>query len=93
MVKQLSVNYDIVCLDDQDESEDAETEWFRMAGLSDLVMSPSNTMMTSSESPAVAPAGPENFSSMTVLSTLTRPQREAVLRRISSFNRAQVCLK
>jgi len=30
---------------------------------------------------------------MTVLSTLTRPQREAVLRRISSFNRAQVSYK
>ena len=61
-----------------------------MAGLSDLVMSPSNTMITSADGTILSNPSSENLSSMTVLSTLTRPQREAVLRRISSFNRAQV---
>ena len=63
-----------------------------MAGLSDLVMTPSSSMVTSVDGAAPSRAAGENLSSMTVLSTLTRPQREAVLRRISSFNRAQVCI-
>lgn len=89
VVELLAVVY-IVLIFVEDHEEDAEAEWFRMAGLSDLVMSSSNTMLTSTDGTMLSHRGPDNLSSMTVLSTLTRPQREAVLRRISSFNRAQV---
>nr|XP_018673262.1 rho GTPase-activating protein 12 isoform X1 [Ciona intestinalis] len=75
--------------DDQDD--DGEADWLRLAGLSDLVVTGSTGMMASNQTPSSSSNRPsmDNLSSMTVLSTLTRPQREAVLRRITSFNRAQ----
>ncbi|XP_078480962.1 rho GTPase-activating protein 18 isoform X2 [Ciona intestinalis] len=74
--------------DDQDD--DGEADWLRLAGLSDLVVTGSTGMMASNQTPSSSNRpSMDNLSSMTVLSTLTRPQREAVLRRITSFNRAQ----
>ena len=76
---------------DDQEDDDREADWLRLAGLSDLVMTSASTMMTSPSGRSVpSHVTNESLSSMTVLSTLTRPQREAVLRRITSFNRAQV---
>ncbi|XP_076802290.1 uncharacterized protein LOC143446516 isoform X1 [Clavelina lepadiformis] len=75
---------------DDQEDDDREADWLRLAGLSDLVMTSASTMMTSPSGRSVpSHVTNESLSSMTVLSTLTRPQREAVLRRITSFNRAQ----
>nr|CAB3222841.1 rho GTPase-activating protein 18 [Phallusia mammillata] len=71
--------------DDQDD--DNEADWLRLAGLSDLVVNAPNTQ--TGQSKVSSRISTESLSSMTVLSTLTRPQREAVLRRITSFNRAQ----
>ena len=54
-----------------------------MAGFSDLVTDPALT------TPGNA-IPRDSLSSMTVLLTLTKPQRAAVLRRITSFNRSHV---
>ena len=70
------------CVDEQQE-DDMAAEWLQMAGLSDLVTDPALTKPGNS-------VPRDSLSSMTVLLTLTRPQREAVLRRITSFNRAHV---
>jgi len=73
--------------DDMDE----EADWLRLAGLSDLVHSSRSEPEELLKSPSKESSdGRESVSSMTVLSTLTRPQREAVLRRITSFNKSQV---
>ena len=71
----------VVSLDEQDD--DMAAEWLQMAGLSDLVTDPSLNRPGNS-------VPRESLSSMTVLLTLTRPQREAVLRRITSFKRSHV---
>lgn len=77
------------CLDDED---DHEADWLQAAGLADLVTNSSSptdsvSKLSGDRSSLVSV---DSLSSMHVLSTLTRPQRAAVLRRITSFNRAQV---
>ena len=77
--------YLFLLLTDDQQEDDVAVEWLQKAGLSELLTDPSLSQ----------PGGAisrDSLSSMTVLLTLTRPQREAVLRRITSFNRAQVCI-
>nr|XP_039258805.1 mucin-5AC-like [Styela clava] len=76
--------------DDEDEGD-----WFRQAGLADLVTTAALSQGAQSgpnegnKENTAARLSTDSLTSMTILSTLTRPQREAVLRRITSFNRAQ----
>jgi len=67
----------------EEQDDDVAADWLQMAGFSDLVTDPYLTK------PGNA-VPRESLSSMTVLLTLTRPQREAVLRRITSFKRTHV---
>lgn len=73
--------------------DDDEGDWLRQAGLADLVTSagllPGTQSSPDQAGGSAARLSTDSLTSMTILSTLTRPQREAVLRRITSFNRAQ----
>nr|XP_039258806.1 mucin-5AC-like [Styela clava] len=79
---------------EQTDDED-EGDWFRQAGLADLVTTAALSQGAQSgpnegnKENTAARLSTDSLTSMTILSTLTRPQREAVLRRITSFNRAQ----
>lgn len=70
--------------------EDPEANWLRKAGLSELLDSTSASTPGSASNLCDDSDEEESLSSMKVLSTLTKPQREAVLRRVTSFNRVQV---
>ena len=78
----------LVCL--STEEQDEEADWLCLAGLSDLVAPNDDVMQELAIQKDPNTNGRESVSSMTVLSTLTRPQREAVLRRVTSFNKSQM---
>ncbi len=78
-----------------DEDDDREANWLRMAGFAQLLRASDAGGASSSSSDKTGEDESDDddndsLSSMTVLSTLTKPQREAVLRRVTSFNRVQV---